>query len=79
MDEFGRRLGWGWLVVGLLVTLGISAFMIAHFGFGEPVHVKGTDRLATDGEVLRNGLFIGGGGLFFTLMGWGLVSRKRQR
>lgn len=79
MNEFGRRLGWGWLVVGGLVLLASAGFAIAHFVFGEPVYLGRTARLASDGVIVRNLLFIGGCGLFFAVMGWALVSPGSRR
>jgi hypothetical protein len=79
LNEFYRRLGGGWLLVGVLGVALVSAMLLAHFGFGMPVFWGRTgQRLATETETLSISLVIGGGALFFAFAGGVLYASSRK-
>lgn len=68
--DLRRRIARGWMIVGSLVVVFISAMAVAHYVYGMPVHNNNTGELATPTEVLSALSVIGGGGALFLLAGF---------
>jgi uncharacterized BrkB/YihY/UPF0761 family membrane protein len=64
-----RRIARGWILVGSLVVIFISAMAVAHYAYGMQVHDRNTGQLSTPENTLMTFLLIGGAGALFLLLG----------
>lgn len=64
-----RRIALGWIIIGGLGVVFVSAFAVAHYVYGVPVHDRNTGELSTAANTLMMCLLLGGGGLLFFVMG----------
>lgn len=64
-----RRIARGWMLVGSLIVIFVSAMAIAHYAYGASIQDQDTGQLATPAKTLITFLTIGGGGALFLLLG----------
>ena len=64
-----RRIARGWIIVGSLLVVFISAMAVAHYVYGMPIHNGNTGELSTPGNTLMTFLVIGVGGALFVVLG----------
>jgi len=64
-----RRIARGWMLLGSLLVVFISALAIAHYAYGVPIQDRDTGQLSTPANTLMTFLMIGGGGVLFLLLG----------
>lgn len=64
-----KKIARGWIIVGGLVVLFMSAMAVAHYAYGMPIQNRNTGANSTPVEALTGFLFIGGCGLLFLVMG----------
>ena len=63
------RIARGWIIVGFLMMLFVGAMAVAHYVYGVPIQNNDTGKPETPAETLGGALFLGGGGMFFFVMG----------
>ena len=63
------RIARGWIIIGALMVVFISAMAVAHYVYGMPVHDRNTGESSTPANTLSIFMLLGGGGAFFLVMG----------
>lgn len=71
-----RRIALGWITIGGLGVVFVSAMAVAHYVYGVPVHDRNTGELSTAAITLMMVLLLEAGGLFFFVMGIVLLRWK---
>lgn len=70
------RIARGWIIIGTLMVVFVSAMAVAHYVYGMPVHDRNTGESSTPANTLFIFMLLGGGGAFFLVMGILLNRRK---
>ena len=69
-DEIITKIGWGFIVLGVLGLIFVSVFAVSHYLFGLPVHEgRGGRGLAPESLIAQTSLVLGGGAAFFAVLG----------
>lgn len=63
------RIARGWIIIGTLMVVFVSAMAVAHYVYGMPVHDGNTGESSTPANTLSIFMLLGGGGAFFLVMG----------
>jgi hypothetical protein len=76
--NYWRRMGRGWLAIGVvgLVCIGIAAISV--FGFGAPVHERFSDKLISPADMAIRLSIMAVGFSFFAVVGYLVLVKTRQ-
>ncbi len=64
-----RRIARGWILIGSLMVLFVSAMAVAHYVYAMPIQDRDTGQLSTPADTLTMFALLGGGGMLFVVMG----------